>query len=293
MDVFFLASAAVFGLIIGSFLNVVVHRLPRDEDWVFTRSRCPSCGKGIAWYDNLPVVSFVILLGRCRHCNSRISLRYPLIEILTACLFVLALERVTTLAGVDGNLWAVVGFLIAATFLAGLVAAAFIDLDHKILPDEITKTGMWLAPVVSLVFPWFIALHFDLKDLGMDSTNPHATGLVGSLLGMVVGAGIVWGVAILGKLAFRKDAMGFGDVKFMGMIGGILGPLPVIMVFFAGCIFGSVVGITLFVITRNRYMAFGPYLALGAAIMLFWSVEAIWLATEWWPRFLTDLIGAG
>ncbi len=293
MDFFFLACAAVFGLIIGSFLNVVVHRLPREEDLIWSRSRCPSCGKGIAWYDNLPWVSFVFLLGKCRHCKHRISLRYPLIEGLTACLFALALERVFTLPGVDGTVWIGVGFLIAAAFLAGLVAAAFIDLDHKILPDEITKTGMWLAPVASLIFPWFIALHFNVEVLGIDSAGPHASGLVGSLVGMVVGAGIVWGVAILGKLAFRKDAMGFGDVKFMGMIGGILGPLPVIMVFFAGCIFGSVVGISIFVITRNRYMAFGPYLALGAAIMLFWSTEAFWLATEWWPRFLTGLIGSG
>ena len=289
MDAFFLACAAVFGLIIGSFLNVVVHRLPREEDLIWSRSRCPSCRKGIAWYDNLPVVSFVVLLGRCRHCKGRISLRYPLLEGLTAGLFFLALVRVSTLPGVEGTVWILVGFLIAAAFLAGLVAAAFIDLDHKILPDEITKTGMWLAPVVSLVFPWFIGLHFSVEFLGIDETHSHASGLVGSLVGMVVGAGIVWCVAILGKLAFSKDAMGFGDVKFMGMIGGILGPLPVIMVFFSGCIFGSVVGITIFAITRNRYMAFGPYLALGAAIMLFWSADAFWLATEWWPRFLTGL----
>jgi len=291
MDAFFTICAVVFGLIIGSFLNVVIYRLPRGEEMIWTRSRCPACGRMIAWYDNIPVVSFLFLLGRCRHCKSRISVRYPLVEILTGCLFGLAISHALAMPGVNGIAWHLVGFLLMAIFLAALVAATFIDLDHRILPDEITKTGMWVTPVTSLLFPWIISPHFGLESLGITVSSPNAAGFIGSLAGLVVGAGMIWAVAILGKMVFRKDAMGFGDVKFMGMIGGFLGPLPVILVFFAGCLFGSVVGVTIYAITRNRYMAFGPYLALGAAIMLFWTEEALWVVTEWWPRFLLNSLG--
>jgi len=128
--------------------------------------------------------------------------------------------------------------------------------------------------------------HFDASRLGLSIANPNGEALVGSLSGLAAGAGLVWAVAVAGKFAFKKEAMGFGDVKFMGMIGGFLGPLPVVMVFFIGCFFGSFVGVALYVVTRNRYMPFGPYLALGAAIMLLFGEEAFWVATDWWPRLV-------
>jgi len=289
MDAYLIGIAVAFGLVIGSFLNVVIYRLPRELDWVWVRSQCPACHKRIAWFDNLPLVSFVVLRGRCRHCRAGISWRYPLVEALTGVLFGLAMAHALDLTGPPGFVWRLVGVVFMAAFLAGLVAATFIDFAHKILPDEITKTGMWATPVTSLIFPWVILSHFDVKDLGFSGVTDHAAGLIGSVLGLLVGAGLVWLVAVVGKWAFRKDAMGLGDVKFMGMIGGFLGPVPVLMTFFLGCVFGSVVGITIFLITRNRYMAFGPYLALGAIVMLLWGEGAIRLAIDDWPRFLSGL----
>jgi leader peptidase (prepilin peptidase)/N-methyltransferase len=289
MDAYLIGSAVAFGLLIGSFLNVVIYRLPREMDWVWVRSQCPACKKRIAWFDNFPLFSFVVLRGRCRHCRAAISWRYPLVEALTGVLLGLAMAHTLDLAGPPGVIWRSVGFAFMAVFLAGLVAATFIDFDHRILPDEITKTGMWVTPVTSLVFPWIVVSHFDVQDLGFSGVTDHAGGLIGSVLGLLVGAVLVWLVAVLGKWVFRKDAMGFGDVKFMGMIGGFLGPIPVLMTFFLGCLFGSVVGITIFLITRNRYMAFGPYLALGAIVMLFWGDRAIEIAIHDWPRFLSGL----
>jgi leader peptidase (prepilin peptidase)/N-methyltransferase len=289
MDAFFIGCAVVFGLIIGSFLNVVVYRLPRDISMTWVRSQCPACRRRIAWYDNVPLLSFVLLRARCRHCGARIAWRYPLVESLTGGLFGLAMVHALALPGPVGSGWELLGFLLMAAFLAALVAATFIDLEHTILPDEITKSGMWAAPVASLVFPWIVLDHFPPDTLGLAGITPHAAGLIGSLAGLVAGAGTVWLVAVVGRWIFRKEAMGFGDVKFMGMIGGFLGPVPVVMTFFVGCLVGSVVGVTIFAITRNRYLAFGPYLALGAAVMLLWGHDAIWVVKEWWPQLVLRL----
>jgi len=291
MDAILVGIAAVFGLIVGSFLNVVIYRLPRDLDMVWARSQCPSCGKMIVWFDNVPLLSYLWLLGKCRRCSNRIGWRYPLVEGLTGGLFGLAMAHALEMPGPQSFAWMVAGFVLMAAFLAALTAATFIDLEHRILPDEITKTGMWAAPVASLVFPWTVLAHFPAERLGFADMSPHVVGLLGSLAGMLLGAGSIWGIAILGKWVFRKEAMGFGDVKFMGLIGGFLGPIPVVMVFFLACVFGSLVGITSFLITRSRYMAFGPYLALGAAIMLLEGKFAVWVAIEWWPRFVTGLFG--
>ena len=291
MDGFEIGGAAAFGLIVGSFLNVVIHRLPRGMDMVWGRSRCPACGKRIAWYDNIPVLSFLRLRGRCRACGGRISWRYPLVEVLSGVLFGLAMAQALALPDPPGLAWRLAGFLFMAAFLAALVAATFIDLAHTILPDEITKPGMWMAPVASLIFPWVVLEHFSLEDVGLSGASPHAGGLIGSLLGLVAGAGLIWVVAVAGKWIFRKDAMGFGDVKFMGMIGSFLGPGPVVMVLFIGCVFGSVVGLTIFSITRNRYLAFGPYLSRGAAIMLLWGHAAVTRVPPCGPRFVLGRLG--
>ncbi len=296
METTYLVFAGVFGLLVGSFLNVVIYRLPLDMEWVRSRSACRSCRRLIRWYDNIPVVSWLLLGGRCRNCKERIAFRYPLVELITGGLFALgfitvgAIARDTELTG--GGLtsgWWAFGFVYVATFLSALVASTFIDFDHTILPDEITKTGMWLAPFATLVFPWIVLRHFDLDRFGWTGVHARLEGLIGSLIGMLVGAGIVWGVAVVGKLIFRKEAMGFGDVKFMGMIGAVLGPFPVVLVFALGCLFGSFFGIAMFLVTRNRYLAFGPYLALGAVIMLLWGEQTVWIVTDWWPRFVRGL----
>lgn len=291
METTYLVFAGVLGLLVGSFLNVVIYRLPLDMEWVRSRSACRSCRRLIRWYDNIPVLSWLALRGRCRNCKEPIAFRYPLVELLTGGLFALGFVLSGEIAGEAGLTvaWRAAGFVIIAVFLSALVASTFIDFDHTILPDEITKTGMWLAPFATLTFPWIVLRHFDLGRFGWGGVHDRLEGLIGSLVGMLVGAGIVWGVAVVGKMIFRKEAMGFGDVKFMGMIGAVLGPFPVVLVFALGCLFGSFFGIAMFLVTRNRYLAFGPYLALGAVIMLLWGEQTVWIVTDWWPRFIRGL----
>lgn len=290
MDPYAAGAAGLLGLIVGSFLNVVIHRLPRGESIVRPRSRCPRCRRPLPWYENLPVLSYLALRGRCRGCGGRISPRYPLVELLTAVLFSLLWLRLAAVApgAPPGTL--LVGFLGYAPFLGGLVAAAWIDLGHTILPDEITKPGMWLGPLAALLFPYVVRAHFTAGRLGWGGLGAHAEGFLGSLLGMTVGAGLIWCVAVAGRWVFRKEAMGFGDVKFLGMIGAFLGPVPALLSFFLACLSGAVVGLLVYALRRRRYMPFGPYLALGAVLMVFAGDRILFLVTDWWPRVVSGML---
>jgi leader peptidase (prepilin peptidase)/N-methyltransferase len=259
--------AALFGLIIGSFLNVVIYRLPREGmSIVRPRSRCPQCGHQLAWYENLPIVSWLLQGGRCRSCRAGIPLRYPLVELLTAVLFFLSFVR---LHPTDDPL--ALGFVRAAA-LAALVAVSYIDFDHRIIPDEISIPGMVLAPIACLFVPALMR-HEKLYDDVASATNEHVAGLALSLAGAVVGAGIIWGVGFLGRLVFKKEAMGFGDVKLMGLIGGLVGPEGVFLAFLIGVVSGAFFGIAYFLVTRDRYIPFGPFLALGGGALLLWGAE--------------------
>lgn len=279
---FWLGSAGLFGLVVGSFLNVCVYRLPREcMSLVHPRSRCPSCRNPIAAYDNVPVLSWLLLGGRCRHCRHPISARYPLVELLTGGLFAWAawaqLSRPDLWAGTDER---IALFSVHAWLLASLVAATFIDFDYKIIPDEITLAGAALAPFASLAFPF---LHgWDLPD-AVD--HPRLAALLSCGIGMAMGGGTVWVFGVLGTLIFRKEAMGLGDVKLMAMIGGFLGWQAVILVFLFACILGSVCGIAIFLRTRSRYVAFGPYLAMGAIVMIFYNQPILdFIRHRWLPQ---------
>lgn len=274
---FVIVSAALFGSLFGSFGNVCIYRLPRQcLSIVRPRSRCPRCGREIAWYDNIPVLSYVALGGRCRGCAEPISLRYPLIEMACALLFV-----ITAFALVRGDRGltdlAVSGPVLVVQALVAwvLLVSSAIDLDFRIIPDELTKPGMWLGPIASCAFP---ALHLnDLpqwplallgSDVAYSAWAPHVQGLAAGLVGLAVGAGLVYGVGVVGTVVFRKDAMGFGDVKYMAMLGSVLGWKLVVVVFFLGCLYGSMVGIGIFLVTKSHYLAFGPYLSLGALTVM-------------------------
>jgi leader peptidase (prepilin peptidase)/N-methyltransferase len=273
-------AVGILGLLVGSFLNVVIVRLPRGESVVHPRSRCTACGERIRWYDNVPVLSYLLLRGRCRRCGTRISPRYALVELVTGAIFALLAWNV--LSSGDGPM-SVSQFLRLGVYLyltASLVASTFIDLEHQIIPDAITIPGLILAPLLSLAVP---SIHPDA------ATPLEAFAL--AILGGLLGAGGTWLVGALGKVAFRKEAMGFGDVKLMGMIGGILGWKGVALAFLIACIAGSVIGLVLLAITRNRYLPFAPYLSLGAMVVLLYGEEIEFFLRVTYPAVIRSWIG--
>lgn len=235
-------AAACFGALLGSFLNVVIFRVPRGKSVVGGRSHCPHCRRTIAWYDNIPVVSWVALRGKCRGCQWRIPLRYPLVELLTA-------------SGAGVSVW-VYGWSLQAAwivaFLAILIAITFIDWEHQIIPDPLSIGGTLLGWVGAWV----------CLDVGV----------VDSLIGSLVGAGLILAIAALYKAARKVDGMGGGDVKLMAMIGAFLGWQMVFAVLFIAAAAGSLYGIWLMRRSggdSKTAVAFGSFLAPAACLMLF------------------------
>jgi leader peptidase (prepilin peptidase)/N-methyltransferase len=236
--------ALLAGLMVGSFLNVVILRLPRDESVVTPRSRCPHCSSPIAWYDNIPVFSFLVLRGRCRHCQTSISLRYPLVELLCATLFVAVAHKFPVDGLIPLREW---------PFVAILLAITFIDLDHRIIPDELSLGGLILGLASSFWVP--------------------GLGLVSSLIGATLGYGVFF---LMSWIYFRwkgKIGLGGGDVKLLAMIGAFLGPQAVIQVVMLSSLLGSVVGLSYATWLHRRGAAdsvmavaipFGPFLVVAA-----------------------------
>lgn len=268
--------AAVFGAIIGSFLNVVIHRVPLEESIVFPNSRCPSCGAVIAFYDNIPVVSYVLLRARCRGCRQPISFRYPAVELLTAALFV-------AVAWHDGLSVALPFDLI---FTSALLALIFIDAEHMILPNVITYPGIVFALVARIAIPYLSGTpHFD--DLPSLSQGAFAgmplwvTSLAGAAIGALIGGGSLWLMGWTWEKLRGIEAMGLGDVKMMFMVGAYLGWRLTILTIFVGVLTGSIIGVVLMARQRERNMQmllpFGIFLGLGAiAALLFGSQWVEW-----------------
>lgn len=262
-----LAFAAGFGAIVGSFLNVIIHRLPRGEPFGLQRSKCPKCGTQIRAADNVPLLSYLLLRGRCRACKAPISLRYPFVEALTAALFALGLHRVLALG------WEPLGMALVAVlgFLAVLVALSFIDWDLKILPDKLTlRTGPVFALLGALAVPAIHGTTLFGEDLAL-SMKPGLASLLVGLAGAVAGGGVILLIRLLGSWILKKEAMGLGDVKLMAMCGLLLGPTPVLLSIGVALVVGSVLGIAIWIATKNREIPFGPFLALGAATVLLYG----------------------
>ena len=262
--------ALVFGLVLGSFLNVVVHRLPRGESVVTPRSRCPACGRSIAAWENVPVLSYLWLRGRCRGCGVRISLRYPAMELLTGLV----------VAGVVARYGPTAMALLWTAFAAALLAAGAIDFDHRIIPDELSLGGLLFGLVaVPLV-----------RSL---SGDPLGDGLLRSAAGALLGGGSLWSIGFAharlstalgrrfehwpgeGEALPRPSSldywvwfpgMGFGDVKLMAMIGAFLGPIGVVQTIVAASALGLALGVGWALATRSwtSPFGFGPALAAGA-----------------------------
>jgi leader peptidase (prepilin peptidase) / N-methyltransferase len=273
-------TAGVFGAVIGSFLNVVIHRVPLEESIVFPNSRCPSCGAVIAFYDNIPVLSWVMLGARCRGCKERISFRYPAVELLTALLFV-------AVAMHDGLSVALPFDLV---FVSALVALMFIDAAHQILPDVITLPGLAFALVARLTIPLVTGTpHFD--DLPSLANGPLSTlplwlaSVVGALIGGLVGGGFLWLMGWAWERLRKVEAMGLGDVKMMFMVGAYLGWRLTILTMFLGVLSGSIIGIGLMVAERQfdskKLLPFGVFLGIGAiAALLFGAHIVQWYAGQ-------------
>lgn len=259
--------AGILGAIIGSFLNVVIHRVPLEESIVFPNSRCPSCGAVIAFYDNVPVLSYLLLGGRCRGCKQRISPRYPGVELITALLFV----AVTWHTGVSPAL----PFDLA--FVSALVALVFIDAEHMILPNAITYPGIAFAILARLAIPYLVGEpHFD--DLpwlleGLFRGWPlWAASLGGAALGALIGGGSLWLMGWTWEKLRGIEAMGLGDVKMMFMVGAYFGWRLTILTIFIGVFSGSVIGIVVAVVQGRKdlkiYLPFGIFLGIGAIAAL-------------------------
>lgn len=259
--------AGVFGAIIGSFLNVVIHRLPHEESIVFPNSRCPSCEAVIAFYDNVPVLSYVLLGGRCRGCKQRISPRYPAVELLTALLFIAVAWR-------DGITPALPFDLV---FVSALVALVFIDAEHMILPNAITYPGIVFAVIARLALPYLMGQpHFeDLPSLMAGVLNGlplWAASLGGAILGALIGGGSLWLMGWTWEKLRGIEAMGLGDVKMMFMVGAYLGWRLTIVTIFLSVLSGSVIGVLLMMRQGKKDMQmllpFGVFLGIGSVIAL-------------------------
>jgi leader peptidase (prepilin peptidase)/N-methyltransferase len=237
-----LVAACAFGALFGSFLNVVIYRLPRHASVVGGRSKCPHCSEVIRWFDNVPIASWVALGGRCRRCQWKIPARYPVVEALSAAAAGIAVWRFgTTLEAA----W-------VYAFVAIMIAITFIDWEHQIIPDPLSIGGT----VLGWVGAW-VCLDIDIVD---------------SLIGAAVGAGLILAIAIAYKAARKVEGMGGGDVKLMAMIGAFLGWQMVLPVLFLAAFAGSVYGVWLMRHARGNgktAVAFGAFLAPAACLMLF------------------------
>jgi leader peptidase (prepilin peptidase)/N-methyltransferase len=254
--------AALFGLLIGSFLNVCIYRLPRDLSVVRPRSFCPNCERQIAWFDNIPVLTWILLRGRCRHCGSRIPLRYPVVEALTAALFFAAFALFgPTLLAVK-----------LSVFSALQVALMFTDLEERILPDEFTLGGT----VVGLAFSPFVAVPFLFMPLFF---SPETSDRWISVAESVFGAGftslVLWGIGAAYKRLRHREGLGLGDVKMMAMVGAFLGVRGALLTLIMGSLAGSILGLLFITLTRKSAatyeLPFGTFLAAAGLVVAFWT----------------------
>ena len=271
--------AGILGAIIGSFLNVVIHRVPREQSIVFPNSACPTCNTALRPYDNIPILSFLILGGRCRFCRKPISIRYPIVESLTALMFVGVALR-------DGTSFALPFDL---AFVAALLALVFIDAEHMILPNVITYPGILFALLTRIALPYVVGLaqFDDLPDLilRLPAHFPlWSASLIGAAIGALVGGGSLWLMGFLWEKLRGVEAMGLGDVKMMLMVGAYLGWRLAALTIFAGVFSGSLIGIAIMMKRGKRNMQmmlpFGIFLGIGAIASLFFGHFVV----EWYAK---------
>ena len=251
-DPFVLITAGALGLILGSFLNVCIVRLPEEESVLTPRSKCPRCGRMVVWYDNIPVLSWLILRAQCRGCGTRISVQYPAVELAVSAMFVAAVWRY----GLS------VTALSAAIFGFTLLGIAVTDARHFLIPDEYTWGGLGLGLVLSLA--------------------GGLSGFTMALVGAGTGFGLLYLVAWAGEKAFKQEAMGGGDIKMMAMVGSFVGWTGVLLTLFGGALLGVLIFIPLTLGKEKRLVPFGVFLAGAAAITFVYGPAII----DWYIRTL-------
>ena len=242
------------GLIFGSFANVCIYRMPRNMSVMTPNSHCTSCNAFIKWYDNIPILSYIFLKGKCRRCKSKISIKYPLVEFSCGVLFV-------SMYYLYGFVFMLIPFCL---LVFSLLVTTIIDFEFKIIPDEIS----FMLMIVGFVTSFF--------NLNLGETIEQR--VLNSFLGFLVGGGSLFIIAVIGKFIFKKDAMGGGDIKVMAGVGTFIGWDKALFAIFVASLFGSIVGIILIIckkIGRKQEIPFGPYLALSSFLTLFLSPQMI------------------
>jgi len=241
------------GTIFGSFMNVCIYRLPRKESIVSPRSRCPLCGKAIRWSDNIPVLSYLILKGKCRSCGGRISPRYPIVEILAGLMCVSLFLRF----GLSAK------FLFFLYLTGALIVISFVDLKIHEIPDEITLSGIALGMGIAVLYPPL-----------MNKTG-NLSSFMDSFFGVLAGGGSIYLLGYIGEFIFKREAMGGGDVKLLAMIGAFLGWKLTLFTFFLAPFFGSLVGIVQKIKEGKDIIPYGPYLSIAAVVAIFFGGEIL------------------
>jgi len=260
LDFFWLVFFFVLGTIIGSFLNVCIVRLPHEKSVVFPASHCVHCKKPIAWYDNIPLISYLVLGGKCRHCKAVISFRYFFVELVTGISFVLFYKYF----GLQAVL---IPYLV---MMCGFIVATFVDFEHRIIPDEVSIGGMIAGVIFSIFIP---QLHVQETFWG---------GALWSVVGLLVGGGSIYLMGLLGDVIFKKESMGGGDVKLMAMVGAFMGWKYALLTFFLAPFFGAIYGVAEKIRTKESTIAYGPFLVLGALLSLFKGDEILrWILNNY------------
>lgn len=265
-DLLIVIFTFIFGSVIGSFLNVCIYRLPRGESIVFSPSHCTSCGTRIKYYNNIPILSYILLRGRCGTCGKRISPIYPIVEILSGLIS----------ASLVWKFGLTIQTLFYVIFLFALIVVTFIDLEHQIIPNVITLPGIIVGLIYSaLITDWGSAqttlssLHFDLWSI---IRILNEVPIFDSLFGIILGGGILFLIGSLYEIIRKREGMGLGDVKLLAMIGAFLGWRSVLFVALVSSFIGTIVGISIVLYKKGdlKYaIPFGPFLSLAAAIYCF------------------------
>ena len=248
-------AAFIFGSIVGSFLNVCIYRLPKGRSVIVPGSHCPNCAQAIRWHDNIPILSYIFLGGKARCCRAKISLRYFIVEILTASAFLI--------------LFSVFGptpkFFAYAVMVSSLIIATFVDFEIQEIPDEVSIGALAIGLIMAIAFPSVL------------NETARLDGFLNSFLGALAGGGMIYAMGILGEFAFKKEAMGGGDVKLLAMIGAFIGWKLAVLTFFLAPVFGSIVGIILKIRHGRDVIPYGPYLSLAAVCSIFFGERILHL----------------
>ena len=285
MDSFLHSIIAAFsfatGACVASFLNVVAWRVPRGESIVSPPSHCPKCNSPIRWWQNIPIVSWLALRGRCAKCREPISPRYILVELLGGVLFLAAFLHFIA----DGNRTYVpiaIKLTLWWIWISLMIVGSLIDYDHKLLPDFVTVGGMLLGVAYWTLF----SLSF--KNFALEFSNLKMyLPLAWSLAGLAFGFGLLWLVRFLGSKAFKREAMGMGDVFLMGAVGALFGPVAVLVTLILSSLFGSIVGVSMVTLSKTKFgkfveIPYGPYICMGCLAWMFFGQELV----RWYVGFM-------